>query len=343
MFHDASTSSVANNNSTINNSFTGENNNNNRLTPSVHRDFSSATLPHNNCNNNNNNNKNSHHQLNMSYTIQRTNQNTTVSQSSLNSTTNGQQQQQFIHLSSFQTNNISTTPSGSSQPCTRKPTFSMQPPKPPERSCSFKDVENLHQQQLGLCTSPPPIPEEFSVNPQAQQQILPTSNSKRQLSSFSLLQNSIREVETPPNNQSLEQDQDSLADSPVSNQSSTTIKITSMKLNDDDLPMPISPSGNSNRSPSWQQNYSRNMTNNSMHGIDQDSDKFSTLPSSLKSPGVQKLKPVNKTKAVDQNDQQQIVGNEIPEFQRVFSHLRKVSVPEKAKQNGNVSSNSTGN
>lgn len=113
--------------------------------------------------------------------------------------------------------------------------------------------------------------------------------------------------------------------------------------------MPISPSANSNKSPSWQQNYSKNKTNNSMYGIDQDSDKFSTLPSSLKSPGVQKLKPVNKTRTVDnktigQKDQQQsVVGNEIPEFQRVFSHLRKVSVPEKAKQNGNVSSNSTGN
>jgi len=105
-----------------------------------------------------------------------------------------------------------------------------------------------------------------------------------------------------------------------------------MKLHDDDLPMPISPSGKNGQN------------GHSVHNGDTNfhqSDKLSTLNSTLKSPVIQ-LKPVNKT-AIDKTSQSnQQASAEIPEFQRVFSHLRKVSVPEKSKQ-GNVSASSTGN
>ena len=47
-----------------------------------------------------------------------------------------------MHLTSFQT----TNPITSKMTCKQQQQI-IQPPKPPERSCSFKDVENLQQQQ----------------------------------------------------------------------------------------------------------------------------------------------------------------------------------------------------
>ena len=79
--------------------------------------------------------------------------NQSISQSSLNTTT-----QQLVHLSSFQAAALQQQQQQQQQqPCIRKPIINQtQPPKPPERSCSFKDVDNLQQQQQQqICLSPP--------------------------------------------------------------------------------------------------------------------------------------------------------------------------------------------
>ena len=114
---------------------------NDRFT-TVHKEFSSATLPLNHSTNT--------HPSTM--TIQRSQPH------NANTTSQSTSQSSLVHLSSFQQGVHSALATNGGGQCARKPTFSAQPPKPPERSCSFKDVEGLQQQQqMVSCTSPPPI------------------------------------------------------------------------------------------------------------------------------------------------------------------------------------------
>lgn len=210
--------------------------------------------------------------------------NSTASISSLTSTT-PQPQQPIVQLTSFQT----------SKPSVKHIQLNpVQPPKPPERSCSFKDVENLQQQQL-LNTE--------LLNSLKQNCLVNSTTSKRQRSltnkdttSFSLkeLQQSINSIQLNETNAHETQ----VKPRPASRlfkengeQQQTTIKITSMKVN-------------------------TNETNNQMSPSKSLISKYGTIPSSSKLAAMK----TSQNQEINQSEE-----NSIPEFQRVFSHLRKVT------------------
>jgi abelson tyrosine-protein kinase 1 len=269
MFHDASSTTVSNNNTNSSPVSSNKSDNNKK-------DYISSTRPHPSTPN-----PNPTHQSN-------TNSRTT-SQSSLN------QQQPPVavsvqpsvvvhHLSSFQSSHNKSSLS--------------QPPKPPERSCSFKDVDNL-QQQSEAQTSP-------QTSHQQQQQ-----QSKRQRSLTSK-EFSLKDLPSLPSQKNLNSrpisrlfmNNSNFLDNLDENLQSTTIKITSMKLNDT--------AGVTTKLPT---NFS----------------KFGTMPSTNKIAAKQQQQQQKK-------QQQQSDIDVIPEFQRVFGHLRKV-----AKSSSNELTNSIDN
>lgn len=217
------------------------------------------------------------------------------------------------------------------------PHLNQQPPKPPERSCSFKDVDNLQQQQHQLQqalnefqilntnnnTNTQPVNKRqrsftnkdstaFNCLKDLQQNLnslnIISSASSNQIAPVQTNQANIRpksRVFTPNNGNN--SNPDDLGDQ----HQSTTIKITSMKLNDS----VIQPPNNGASSSSAKLN----------------PHKFGTIPSSHKLAAMA-AKSSQEKQNIEQ--QQQQPNEQIPEFQRVFGHLRKVS-----KQNSFSNSN----
>ena len=215
------------------------------------------------------------------------------------------------------------------------PHLNQQPPKPPERSCSFKDVDNLQQQQQQLQqaliefqilngnTQPVNKRQRSFTNKDSTafnclKDLQPNLNSLNIISSAS--SNQIAPVQTnqtnirpksrvfSPNNGT-----NSTADDAGDQHQSTTIKITSMKLNDSVIQPP-----NSGASSSAKLN----------------PHKFGTIPSSHKLAAMAAKSSHEKQSSEQQQQQQQQPNEQIPEFQRVFGLLRKVS-----KQNSFSNSN----
>ena len=192
--------------------------------------------------------------------------NQSISQSSLNAP-----HQQIVHLSSFQAA-LPPPPPLSVCAVVKKPQIAcphpqMQPPKPPERSCSFKDVDNLQQQQL--------LDPKVSTNKR-----FCMNELEQSLNSINTHQHLMDELGSSATNRPKSK-LFNCVNNEVASEShpkqSTTIKITAMKLNNSD---------------EAEQALNAN--------------KFK-LNSAVKQPSSEPQKPV-----------------EVPEFQRVFTHLRKV-------------------
>ena len=215
------------------------------------------------------------------------------------------------------------------------------PPKPPERSCSFKDVDNLQQQQQlqsqqqqqaesqALKSSPTSNPNSLTQQQSKRQRSLTTKDS----ASFCLkdLRTNLNPVNEP--DPQIQQQQQQTQNSTTShknlrpksrlfpgtanatsfldnldenNQQAASIKITSMKLNDSNTTSsPVSQAAN---------------VGENMHAIitgkahpNLSFNKFGTLPSA------------NKIAAAQTENVKAACVDDIPEFQRVFGHLRKVA------------------
>ncbi len=210
----------------------------------------------------------------------------------------------------------------------------IQPPKPPERSCSFKDVENLQQQQQ--------LNNELLLN--LKQNILTTcnnsnNNNNNNNNTINKRQRSLtnKEVVTPFCLKDIQQNINSLQINDSSNISkprpasrvfntnntnntnidmsqSAIFKITSMKLNDNTITANILQNSTNSISPT--------KINNNVN-------KYGTIPSSSK------LAVINKQNNQVQEEEDNNNSNNVPEFQRVFTHLRKVSTGSSCKKQTN--------
>ncbi len=317
MFHDASTATA-----TTSPTLTSKT----KLT--VHKDFSSATLPH------------SHNHIAPTNStqpvmpsIRQTNQ--SISQSSLNNHNNiscshtNNNNNNIVHLSSFQ------TPSQVSNQVTRKATMCIQPPKPPERSCSFKDVDTLQQQQQmqqQVCASPtifePPspttnTPTKTPANLYTKRQ---RSLTSKEIPNFSAIKNELQKQQNFLNEPLLPTFQPILA--PNFNNHFSEQQLPPIPAMTESMIRPKSRVFYSNAT---QSNGSNETDNHTAATV-----KITAM--NLNETKTDELKALDKKTAL--KSETTLIPPEIPEFQRVFSHLRKVNNDSKTT-NGNSSANNS--
>ena len=240
------------------------------------------------------------------------------------------------------TNNSVNKPSLTFQSCLT------QPPKPPERSCSFKDVDNLQQHSEVGCLVGAVV--QGIKTPNSTQLQQPQSKRQRSLTNKDSSTFCLKDLPTiPSNTNNCELEEQSFQKLPSArpksrlfinnanflenleeNLQSTTIKITSMKLND------INSSSSIDQTCSFNSNLHN--ANGPSNKISTNFNKFGTMPSSnkLAAKAAAAALPSNNNEDKQSNDSKN--SDTIPEFQRVFGHLRKVT-----KQNNNEVTNSIGN
>jgi len=227
-----------------------------------------------------------------------------------------------------------------------------QPPKPPERSCSFKDVDNLQQQSeaagcMDAATNASGVKSPNQIQQSKRQRSLTNKDSSNfclkdlptnlsTISSNELEQQPVQKVSNVRPKSRLFMNNANFLENLEENLQSTTIKITSMKLNDTNT--------NSSQHASLIDQASFNGSN-LVHAngagnkiqANFNFNKFGTMPSSNKLAAKHSASnSVAKGDEKQNNDTKK--SDAIPEFQRVFGHLRKVT-----KTNNNETTNSIGN
>ncbi len=286
---------------------------------SVHKDFSSATLPHNHASVSHNSNNSTQ----VVPSMRQTNQ--SISQSSLNNNNNNNNNNNIVHLSSFQ-----TPGSQQSSQITRKPTICVQPPKPPERSCSFKDVDTLQQQQK-LCFSPtsfePPVPSPITNTPTKTPVNLYTKRQRsltsKEIPNFSAIKTELQK-----------QQQNILNESSLSNFQPIELKFNN-QCNENQQQLPPLPSMTESIIRPKSRIFYSNTSQNDLEKQTAATVKITSMKLNEPKTDEMKLLPSEK-KHSSKPETTTILPPDIPEFQRVFSHLRKV----KTTNNNNSTNNS---
>ena len=257
-----------------------------------------------------------------------------------------QQAQTVVHLSSFQglsshpaqagVLRVNPTPptvtSRQQQQQQAPPSCWLNPPKPPERSCSFKDVDNLQQQQLIQQTlntelanlmlssvsstpQPPPPPPAPA---------LPTSNNNNKKQRSATTNIVIAENLAPPR--------------PTSRLFPAPAAITTAPV------QPPPPTLNNQQRKKQHKQQQQQQQQQQQHEAIDDAAKFGTMPIPSKlllhSTSKKENNKTNHHHHHQTNEANTNAVDQVPEFQRVFSQLKKVSTTNNNNNNANNSSSS---
>jgi len=206
-----------------------------------------------------------------------------------------------------------------------------QPPKPPERSCSFKDVDNLQQSIAANLEQQTSLNNQIMSNTNRRQRSLTNKDS----SAFSLkdIQQSINLLNSTSNPSQQPQQQPQQVSTTSFNGNQHNRPLSRVFSNQQSMSLcGESSQAQAQIQPQQQQQPAAMVKITSMRLDEQTNicntqhnlNKFGTMPSASKSAKLNGESKKNAHFTVENNGHDKREEEEIPEFQKVFSHLRKV-------------------